>query len=83
MITFSEAASWVSGLLVSVWGWGWTDPAEEVTVSFGGRTERGVANAVDNWEVSLPALEPTSTPAILTVSGRNTLKVEDVLIGEV
>jgi hypothetical protein len=48
MITFSEVASWVSGLLVSVWGWGWADPAEEVTVSFGDRTERGVANAVDN-----------------------------------
>lgn len=70
-----------AGLPVSVWGW--ADPAEEVTVSIGGRTERTVANAAGKWEVKLPALEQTPAPATLTVSGRNTLKVEDVLIGEV
>ena len=63
--------------------WGWADPAEEIAVSMAGRTVAVVAGTDGKWELKLPALEISATPQTLTVKGRNTVIVEDVLVGEV
>jgi sialate O-acetylesterase len=62
--------------------WGWADAGEEVTVSVAGASEKAKADAAGNWSVKLGKLS-AGGPHTLTVAGRNTLTVKDVLIGEV
>jgi sialate O-acetylesterase len=62
--------------------WGWADPGEEVSVTFAGQTKSTKAGADGKWRVSLDKLQP-GEPAALTVKGRNTITVADVLVGEV
>ena len=66
---------------VSVWGW--ASPGERVSVSIAGQTQTANADASGKWRVTFSPLERTSTAATLTVKGRNTLVVEDVLVGQV
>jgi len=63
--------------------WGWAEPGEEVTVTIAGRTQSTRAGADGKWLVKLEKLTPTSVPQTLTVKGKNTLTVKDVLVGEV
>ena len=70
-----------AGSPVSVWGW--ADPAEEVSVTFAGQVVKTVTSAGGKWEVKLSSLQKSATASRLTVQGRNTLNVEDVLVGEV
>jgi hypothetical protein len=62
--------------------WGWADPGEEVSVSFGGQSKSTKAGADGKWRVSLDKLK-TGEPGTLTVKGKNTIAVNDVLVGEV
>lgn len=62
--------------------WGWAEPGEEVTVEINGRTASGTADGDGKWQVELAAME-AGGPYTLTVTGTNTLTVEDVLVGEV
>jgi len=62
--------------------WGWAAAGEEVTVTVAGQTQTTKADANGKWTVkfkNLVAAEPTT----LTVKGKNTLTVNDVLVGEV
>lgn len=63
--------------------WGTADPGEEVKVSFGGHTATTTADEDGEWMVKLPAMEASSRPRTLTVSGTNMVKLKDVLVGEV
>jgi sialate O-acetylesterase len=63
--------------------WGWADAGEDVTVVFAGQTEKTNAGADGRWAVALKKLEASSEPQTLTVKGNNTLRVQDVLVGEV
>src|SRR6266478_881389 len=63
--------------------WGRADPGEEVTVSFSGQTKVAHSGWPGRWMVRLDKLKSTSEPQTLTVKGKNTLTVNDVLIGEV
>jgi len=69
------------GMPVPVWGW--ADPGEQVTVSFGGQTAATVAGADGTWRVRLDPMEASAQGRALTVAGNNTLTVGDVLVGEV
>lgn len=77
---FSDHAVLQQGAPVPVWGW--ADPGEEVTVAAAGQTRTTKAGADGAWRVTLDALKPGAT-LTLTVKGKNTLTVQDVLVGEV
>ncbi|MBN1341595.1 MAG: sialate O-acetylesterase [Phycisphaerae bacterium] len=62
--------------------WGWADPGEKVTVKLGDREKSATTNEHGRWAVRFPAMK-AGGPIEMTVSGKNTLKLTDILIGEV
>ena len=62
--------------------WGWADAGEDVTVSFAGQTKTTKAGDDKKWLVKLDALK-VAEPAELTVKGKNTIVVKNVIVGEV
>lgn len=62
--------------------WGWADPGENVTVQLADATRQTRANAQGEWKLTLPAMEAQG-PLTFTVTGSNTLRLEDVMVGEV
>ena len=62
--------------------WGKADPAESVTVQLGPETTQTVAGKDGSWRVRLPGL-PSGGPYDLTVSGKNSVTIRNVAIGEV
>ncbi|HEV7403445.1 MAG TPA: sialate O-acetylesterase [Chthoniobacteraceae bacterium] len=63
--------------------WGWAEPGEEITVSLAGQTKTTKADAEGRWKVQLDPLKTNDQPLELTVAGKNTVTVKDVLVGEV
>lgn len=64
--------------------WGWAEPGENVTVTFGRKTQSATAAADRSWKVELPALPASSEPQTLVVKGKTkTIKLEDILVGDV
>src|SRR5262245_47710483 len=59
------------------------DAGEKITSTVGGETAETTADADGKWRVNLDPLPATATPTTMTVAGKNTLKFEDVLIGDV
>ena len=62
--------------------WGWADPGEAVTVKLGALTAQSAANSKGEWKVKLPA-QPAGGPHTVMVSGKNTIELTNVLVGEV
>src|SRR5688572_11673678 len=63
--------------------WGTAAAGEQVTVSFGGQNVTATADDSGKWVAKLAALEASAKPAPLTVKGKNTITLNDVLVGEV
>jgi sialate O-acetylesterase len=63
--------------------WGWADPGEEVTVQLGENKVSAKADAKGSWKVTLPSMKADGKAHRLTVSGKNRIELEDILIGEV
>jgi len=63
--------------------WGWADAGEEVSVTLGENVSKTTADDVGNWSVKLPALKATGKTYSMTVQGKNTILLEDILIGDV
>jgi len=63
--------------------WGWANPGEGVTVTAGSATAKTTAGADGKWVVKLDPMKAGDQPIDLVVSGKNTIKLTDVLIGEV
>src|SRR5256885_3583993 len=63
--------------------WGKADPGENVTVTFAGKTKTATASADGKWLIKLDPLRATATPATMIVSGKNTIELKDILVGEV
>ena len=76
---FSDHAVLQSGMPIPVWGI--ADPGEKVTVILGKRKQATVAAADGHWMVKLRKLAPGG-PFIMTIAGKNTVTVNDVLVGE-
>ena len=62
--------------------WGWADPGEKVTVSIAGQTRTATADASGTWKLKLKKIS-TNEPLTMTVTGHNTIVIQDVLAGEV
>jgi sialate O-acetylesterase len=63
--------------------WGWADPGEEITVKIGEQTKTAAPDAkTGKWTVKLDPLA-AGGPFTLTVSGKNTITLNNVLVGEV
>ncbi|MCB2377334.1 sialate O-acetylesterase [Hymenobacter sp. BT635] len=63
--------------------WGTAAPGEAVAVQFAGQQLRTTADASGSWRVTLGPLRASATPAELVITGRNTIRLQNVLVGEV
>src|ERR1700683_5200785 len=63
--------------------WGWADPNESVAVTLGSDTAKTTADGGGKWSVDLKPVKTSATPLTLTVTGKNTLTFNDVLVGDV
>ena len=64
--------------------WGWADPGEEVTVSFGGQQAPAKAADDRSWQVTLQPVPARSIPQTMSVKGSSTtLTLENILVGDV
>ena len=63
--------------------WGWADPGEEVTVKLDDATATTKADAQGDWKLVLPAVKADGKARTMTVSGKNKIELDDILIGDV
>ncbi len=63
--------------------WGTADPGETVVVKFASQTQTAQAGADGKWQVTLKSMSASITPSTMTISGNNTITLDDVLVGEV
>ena len=63
--------------------WGWAAPGEEVTVNFGGQQVKATADASGEWKATLVPMPASAESRVLTVTGKNSVTINDVLVGEV
>jgi sialate O-acetylesterase len=68
------------GLPVHIWGK--AAEGESVSVEFRGNTKSTIADSIGQWSVYLPPAE-AGGPFDLTVKGSNTIRVLDVVVGDV
>lgn len=62
--------------------WGLAEPGEKVTVTFQDQSATATADASGKWHTSLENLKPGG-PFTMKVVGKNTVTLNDVLVGEV
>ena len=68
------------GVAVPIWGA--ARDGEKVTVAFAGQTVSTTAKA-GRWLLRLSPLKVNATPQTMTIAGKNTVTINDVLVGEV
>jgi sialate O-acetylesterase len=78
---FSDHMVLQQGIAVPVWGT--ADARENVSVTFAGQTKAAVAGDDGHWSIELDPMTVSSTGADMTITGKNTLAIHDVLVGEV
>lgn len=62
--------------------WGWADAGEKVTVTFGDQKVEATTGADGRWRIDLKGLK-AGGPFEMTIAGKNTIVVKDILVGEV
>ena len=62
--------------------WGRADPGERLTVRLARRSASTVTGEDGRWRVELPAFQ-AGGPHVLSVKGRTTIRLEDILVGDV
>lgn len=68
------------GVKVNIWGT--ADPGEAVNAAMQGQYSAAVADSKGQWQLKLGPLSPGG-PFTLTIAGRNTIVLHDVMVGEV
>ena len=63
--------------------WGTADAGESVTVTFAGQSVSTAAIADGAWSVKLAPISANAADAPLTVRGKNTITLSDILVGDV
>lgn len=77
---FSDHMVLQQGVPVPVWGR--AAPGETITATLDGREQKTIADAQGAWQVKFPQLK-AGGPYVLTVTGPNTVTINDILGGEV
>jgi len=77
---FSDGAVLQRGRQIPIWGI--ADPGESVTVRMNGKQATGTTDGSGRWSAKLPAQE-AGGPFDLTVQGKNTVVLHDIVVGEV
>ncbi|QEC65860.1 sialate O-acetylesterase [Panacibacter ginsenosidivorans] len=62
--------------------WGWANVNEKITVQFNTQTKTTKAGKDGKWMLQLDA-ENAGGPFVLTITGKNSITINDVLVGEV
>lgn len=62
--------------------WGWAAPGEKIKILLSGKAAATSADADGGWKVELPSMKAPG-PHEMTVTGKNTVKITDILVGEV
>lgn len=62
--------------------WGWADAKAKIKVQFNNQQKTAVADKSGKWSVSLDP-EKAGGPYALTVTGKNTVTINNILVGEV
>ena len=70
-----------SGIPVPVWGW--AEKGEEITVEFSGQIKMTVTDDNGRWSVRLDPMKSDFSPHSMTITGKTTLCLKDILVGEV
>lgn len=63
--------------------WGRATPGEKIAVTFREETVQATTDAQGRWMVYLPPMTATAEPAEMIVAGSETIRVQDVVVGEV
>ncbi len=63
--------------------WGWADAGEEVTVEFAGQKQTAKPDAAGKWMVKLAPMKASAEGAAMTITGKNKIALDDVVVGEV
>ncbi len=63
--------------------WGAAEAGEEVTVAFAGQVKKTRADSNGKWIVKLDPMPASAESRTMTVKGKNEIKFDDVLVGEV
>ena len=63
--------------------WGWAEQGEEVTVEFAGQKQVAKPDAAGKWMVKLKPMKANAKGETMTIRGKNEIKLEDVVVGEV
>lgn len=63
--------------------YGTAETGEKVAVTFNDQSRSATADSLGNWLVSFPAMGASATGMALTIAGKNTINITDVVIGDV
>lgn len=63
--------------------WGTAEPGEAVTVTFAGKKKTAVAGADGRWRVDMGKFAASAEPRTMTIAGKTTIVLNDILVGEV
>lgn len=78
---FSDHLVLQQGKPVPVWGSAAAD--EDVTVSFAGQTQVTRADLDGKWRITLSPLVASAQPQEMVITGKNTITLKNLLVGEV
>lgn len=63
--------------------WGKADPGETVVVKFAGQSKTATASADGRWLVKFDPIRASATSATMIITGKNTIELKNILVGEV
>ncbi|OHB60212.1 MAG: hypothetical protein A2Y12_10315 [Planctomycetes bacterium GWF2_42_9] len=63
--------------------WGWGDPDENVTVTINEHEYRATSDAGGKWMVTLEAMKSSEIPFEMSVAGKNTITIRNIIVGQV
>ena len=63
--------------------WGKADAGEKITVEFNGQSASVTTTTEGKWKTELSPMKSSTTPLSMTVKGKNTVTIKNILIGDV